>query len=248
MSMRIVALCIALLPLVACAPDLMVTSATAAAPTAGQMMEVILDFELLTRTQMIAEADAIFVGQVTDISPTSWNQDSGEYWEQEIEGTTLTAMPIHQLELAVTQPIVNEIGLSETAVLTIRSNRRQSLRMDPFRWKLFLMRLPGNGRHRSASGLPGEPPLNPVPHLPFAPRYLMKRVCGLCPNQRRLLLLNWQGFKLANRSFFSWLGKEKGMAFKWKRDRPPTLMPMGITAATALNWGVLLPSLNGRAK
>jgi hypothetical protein len=84
-----------------------------------QTVEVILDFELLTRSQMIEAARAIFVGQVVGISTTAWNQDSGDYWEQTLEGTTLTAMPVHQLEVAVVEMIVDEIGLGETAVLTI---------------------------------------------------------------------------------------------------------------------------------
>lgn len=89
-------------------------------PTADrQTMEVILDYALLTRSQMIDSADAIFVGRVTDISPTTWNQDNGQYWEQEIEGTTMNAMPVHQLAVAVLEPIKDEIGLGETAVLTI---------------------------------------------------------------------------------------------------------------------------------
>lgn len=116
---RSIAFIAVLLLLAACAPDLLVTSPTAVPTSAGQTVEVILDYELLSRAQMIAAADAIFVGQVNDISPTSWNQDSGQYWEQEIEGTTITATPVHQLKVAVLQPIVDQVGLGETAVLTV---------------------------------------------------------------------------------------------------------------------------------
>lgn len=84
-----------------------------------QRVEVILDYEYLTRSQMIEEADAIFVAVIEEISATGWNQDNGKYWEQELEGTTITAMPVHTILVMVKDVAKDEIGLGETAVLTI---------------------------------------------------------------------------------------------------------------------------------
>jgi hypothetical protein len=80
-------------------------------------------YALEPRTEMIKTADAIFAGRVTDISPTQYNQDSGEYWEQTtVEGagleTTHTALPVFTIELTVDAVWVDEVGLGETAVLT----------------------------------------------------------------------------------------------------------------------------------
>lgn len=99
--------------------------ATAVPPTTTPEIRVITEFSyaLEPRTEMIKSADAIFAGQIIDISPTQYNQDSGEYWEQTtVEGpgleTTHTALPIFTIELTVDTVWVDEVGLGETAVLT----------------------------------------------------------------------------------------------------------------------------------
>ena len=38
-------------------------------------------YAVLTREQLLAEADLILVGEGVEVSPTGWNQDSGEFWE-----------------------------------------------------------------------------------------------------------------------------------------------------------------------
>jgi hypothetical protein len=57
----------------------------------------------LTREEMIDRAQIIFVGKVTSIPPTQWNQDSGEAWAD--------GLMLHYIELEVLEPIVDTIGL-----------------------------------------------------------------------------------------------------------------------------------------
>ncbi len=93
------------------------------AVTPIQEIRVEASYALFPREEMIKTADAIFAGRVLDISPTQFNQDSGEYWEATtVEGpgleTTHTALPVFTIELTVEQVLVDDVGLGETAVLT----------------------------------------------------------------------------------------------------------------------------------
>lgn len=82
-----------------------------------------------TQEELIAKADLIFAGTVLDISPTRWNQDSGEYWAETTEEgvtaegerltTTHAAWPVYEITLVINQPIVNELGVSPEVVLTL---------------------------------------------------------------------------------------------------------------------------------
>lgn len=81
-------------------------------------------YEALSLDDRIRRADAIFVGTVKAISVTSWNQDSGEYWEENVVHqngleTTYPATPVYQLDLAITKSIVDRIGLDDSTTLTI---------------------------------------------------------------------------------------------------------------------------------
>lgn len=53
--------------------------------------------ELLTRETMITQADAIFVGKVVSISPTSWNQDNGSYWDD--------GFLLHTVDVEILRPV-----------------------------------------------------------------------------------------------------------------------------------------------
>ncbi|GAB4582105.1 MAG: hypothetical protein Fur0022_48600 [Anaerolineales bacterium] len=61
-----------------------------------------------SREELIDRSEAIFVGKVLAISPTFWNQDSGEYWYEDGVG-----LQLHTIELEVLQPIVNTIGIEK---------------------------------------------------------------------------------------------------------------------------------------
>jgi hypothetical protein len=82
-----------------------------------------------TQEELVAEAELIFAGKVLTISPTRWNQDSGEYWTETTEEgitaegerltTTHSPWPVYEVKLSVTQPIVDEIGVGSEVVLTL---------------------------------------------------------------------------------------------------------------------------------
>ncbi len=82
-----------------------------------------------TQEELFKGADLIFAGKVLDISPTRWNQDSGEYWTETTEEgmtaegeqltTTLSAWPVYEVRLSVTQPIIDKIGVNQEVVLTL---------------------------------------------------------------------------------------------------------------------------------
>jgi hypothetical protein len=87
-------------------------------------IEVETTYVNLSLDQLIDGADAIFLGHVVAISPTQWNQDNGEYWEETLrdtEGleTIRTALPIYRIEMNVIQPLVDGIGLEEQVILTV---------------------------------------------------------------------------------------------------------------------------------
>ena len=68
----------------------------------------------LTRDQMINQADIIFVGTVTKVSHTRWNQDSGEYWSPDVNANNgLFPIQLHYIELAIAQPIIDEVGVAK---------------------------------------------------------------------------------------------------------------------------------------
>lgn len=101
--------------LAACAPA---PSPAQAEPTAQvepepsrMTVEVERSYVLLSFEQMVDQADTIFLGQVQHISPTRWNQDSGEYWQETIdEGnglqTTFTAVPYYEVQFSVERSIL----------------------------------------------------------------------------------------------------------------------------------------------
>ncbi len=83
---------------------------------AGLPADVDVAYQALTFDQMARQSGAILAGQVTRISPTLWNQDGGEYWEETITDaaglqTLDHALPYYEIELAVSEPIVDAIGL-----------------------------------------------------------------------------------------------------------------------------------------
>ncbi len=69
-----------------------------------------------TREEMIDGADIIFVGKVLSISPTFYNQDSGEYWYDEAYGVGLQ---LHTIEFEVLRPIVDTLGMESQVTVYI---------------------------------------------------------------------------------------------------------------------------------
>ncbi len=72
--------------------------------------------ERLTREVMIGTANTIFVGQITHISPTSWNQNSGDFWN---DGFLLHTIDIQILQFIAAQDIVSD---EQTITITVLGN------------------------------------------------------------------------------------------------------------------------------
>jgi len=73
---------------------------------------------------MIDQADIIFLGKVISVSPTRWNQDSGEMWVQTDPGNVdNTPLQLHYVELEVLRPIAARIGLDQRVnIIVVGSN------------------------------------------------------------------------------------------------------------------------------
>lgn len=70
-----------------------------------------------TFEETMAQADAIFIGEVTAISSPRWNQDSGEYWAYEEGGNP--PMQLSQLDVVIRQALVDTLGLGEKVTITV---------------------------------------------------------------------------------------------------------------------------------
>jgi hypothetical protein len=121
-----------LLPLIAALFLLTSCSTTNSRENTGEE-NITVSFETqsvyFTQEDLVAGAELIFAGTVLTISPTRWNQDSGEYWTETTEEgltaegerltTTHSAWPVYEVELSVTRSIVDEIGVGSEVVLTL---------------------------------------------------------------------------------------------------------------------------------
>ena len=67
-----------------------------------------------TREELIDRSAVIFEGKVLSISPTFWNQDSGEYWYDDGVG-----LQLHTLEVEVLRPIVDTLGMQKQVIIYI---------------------------------------------------------------------------------------------------------------------------------
>jgi len=80
-----------------------------------EVSEVVIDqdfsYVYLDEEQAIDHADAIFLGQVVNVSPTRWNQDSGRAWNQGLQ--------IHTVAVEVIEAIVDEVDLDKRATITV---------------------------------------------------------------------------------------------------------------------------------
>jgi hypothetical protein len=74
-------------------------------------------YDFLSRDEMIAQADAIILGRVVDISPARWNQDSGEIWQQ----SGFTVVPYHEVEIEVLNVLADPgaLSLGDSLAITV---------------------------------------------------------------------------------------------------------------------------------
>ncbi len=111
--------------LAACSAPTAPSPTATSAPAGEEAEETVLHFEvdyvLLTPEELRTQADLIFAGTVQAISPTRWNQDSGEYWtEATVDGeSTFSASPVYEITLSVDRPVVDNIGIGQEVVLTL---------------------------------------------------------------------------------------------------------------------------------
>jgi hypothetical protein len=112
-AMRVVLLVSFLFVLVACRPAGLEPAAVLPTPTPTveiDCIRVVFEIAIAGDADVLAETEAAFLGEVTAISPTHFNQDSGQYYPD--------AMGLHTVTFRVIEPIVDEIGLGPEVTLT----------------------------------------------------------------------------------------------------------------------------------
>jgi len=81
-----------------------------------------IDYAYLPEKELVKASGVIFVGKVSEITPTRWNQDNGQYWLDESPDGLITygpAMQLHSIKFRPSQFIVNKLGLNATSELEI---------------------------------------------------------------------------------------------------------------------------------
>ncbi len=78
--------------------------------------EVGVTYKDLSFEEMATAADLVVAGQIAAISPTRWNQDSGEFWEDTfVDGygrqVADTALPYYEVTVAAQRTLVDGAGL-----------------------------------------------------------------------------------------------------------------------------------------
>lgn len=92
--------------------------------SSGQSAPVFISSYVYTPfDEMVKSADVIFLGQITHIGETKWNQDSGEYWQETIKDefgeTIVPALPYFEVTISPVQMIVNTLDIEGPVVVTV---------------------------------------------------------------------------------------------------------------------------------
>lgn len=69
--------------------------------------------------ERMQQAQVVLAGKVLSISPTKWNQDSGDYWEEEIDGTLYSALPYYEIEVSTEQLLSPSEGIGQSMIITV---------------------------------------------------------------------------------------------------------------------------------
>ncbi|RPI87284.1 MAG: hypothetical protein EHM41_05500 [Chloroflexi bacterium] len=95
-------------------------------PTPGEThYEASASYIAMDDEDQILRSEPIFLGKVQEISPTSWNQDSGEYWDSTYPANTAVAgdagsFQVHQVRLACIQDLLaDQCREAEVVVIVI---------------------------------------------------------------------------------------------------------------------------------
>ncbi|GAB4578501.1 MAG: hypothetical protein Fur0022_12360 [Anaerolineales bacterium] len=90
--------------------------------------------------ETLKKADVIFVGQITNIGETKWNQDSGEYWEETIKDefgeTTIPAQPYFEVTISPLQLILDTFGVDGPIVVSVLENSPLDSAGGDFKFKI----------------------------------------------------------------------------------------------------------------
>lgn len=95
-------------------PPINTTAVTSATPTGG-LVHYESTYAYVSLSDQIQNAGAVFLGSVTSISPAQWNQDSGEFWQEE----GLTTLPYHQVLVTVKRSLFDKLGLGNQVTITV---------------------------------------------------------------------------------------------------------------------------------
>jgi len=98
------------LALAACVPTGVEPAAVLPSPEL-EAIRVIVDWIIPRDEELLAAANAVFLGKVVALSPTTFNQDSGQYYDG--------AMAVHTVTFRVMDTIVDDIGLGPEVTLTV---------------------------------------------------------------------------------------------------------------------------------
>ncbi len=82
---------------------------------------VTVDYISLSLPERIKNSAFVLTGVITAISPTKWNQDSGEYWEDwsPDKETRYVALPYFTLEISNISSLASTIELGDSTLITV---------------------------------------------------------------------------------------------------------------------------------
>ena len=70
-----------------------------------------MDYGALPFDQLVKTSDVIFVGKVIELTPSRWNQDDGEYWQDGFQ--------YHTVRFEASQFFVDKLGISNQKTIEI---------------------------------------------------------------------------------------------------------------------------------
>lgn len=73
----------------------------------------------LSYENLINQSDIILVGTLSEISPSKWNQDSGEYWSDDSNPRLATPVEFHMLKFNISKTIIDKIGINDQPTIDI---------------------------------------------------------------------------------------------------------------------------------
>ena len=88
----------------------------AESPTSYQLVSQSFSYISLSDAEKSTTSGAILRGKIVAISPTTWNQDNGEAWDN--EGSGIATMQLHTVDIQVEQKIIDTLGLGDTITVT----------------------------------------------------------------------------------------------------------------------------------